>query len=176
MMILWTSSEASLWMLLRGYLGVRDSWRVLGRWKLVLSLTLRTLCELTYIHMFSIQAVRDAVLTRLEGRGGRDLRLGELPWPPRWHWHWAWKLLRTEDRQLSYLGNRQRKGGGEEGLDSAIIVTAIELNRTYASSRLWAAFCRWLRLVGEGDADGGEMNLSRESVVVLASLPRCTAR
>jgi hypothetical protein len=32
---------------LRGYLGERESVRVLGRWKVVLVRTLRTLCELT---------------------------------------------------------------------------------------------------------------------------------
>ena len=43
----WSMPICSLGMDLRGYFGARERRRVLGRWKVAESLTLRTLCELT---------------------------------------------------------------------------------------------------------------------------------
>lgn len=47
-MTLWWSRRGSCGTDLRGYLGARESWSVLGRWKVVLRRTLRTLWELTW--------------------------------------------------------------------------------------------------------------------------------
>lgn len=45
---LWWSSRASWGTDLRGYLGVRESWRVLGRWNVVLRRTFRVLWACAY--------------------------------------------------------------------------------------------------------------------------------
>lgn len=46
-MTLWWSSRGSWGTDLRGYLGERESWRVLGRWNVVVVLTLRAFLLLT---------------------------------------------------------------------------------------------------------------------------------